>query len=233
MADLPQQNPSTALDALVTFAVKGSMAQTSAFAGRLAVALDKAAGETAAVVQAETARHAAGILRKRYQELRLLLLSSLQEMLQQAVRELVDPGPSRLERDAMDLSVSTFEAMQERVLLENLADAIDKRNAAALEEFGARIEHALGRRVSAMQHPFRAALFVSAVSKAWCQLEPDPAVHQTVLRQFQPEIFLQLDVLLQVLTRMLVAPPPVQAGPVSAADWPTSTLNSPCLALLS
>lgn len=216
MADLPQQNPSTALDALVTFAVKGSMAQTSAFAGRLAVALDKAAGETADVVQAETARHAAGILRKRYQELRLLLLSSLQEMLQQAVRELVDPGPSRLERDAMDLSVSTFEAMQERVLLENLADAIDKRNAAALEEFGARIEHALGRRVSAMQHPFRAALFVSAVSKAWCQLEPDPAVHQTVLRQFQPEIFLQLDVLLQVLTRMLVAPPPVQAASISS-----------------
>lgn len=211
MADLLQQNPGTALDALVTLAVKGSMAQTSAFAGRLAIALDKAAGETADAVQAEIARHAAEILRKRHPELRLLFLSTLQETLQQAVRELADPCPSRLERDAMDLSVSTFEAMQEKVLLENLADAIDKCNAAALEELGVRIEYVLGRRVGAAQHPFRAAFFVAAVSKAWRQLEPDPAIHQVVLRQLRPEIFLQLDALLQALTRMLAAPPPTQA----------------------
>lgn len=221
MTDLPQQNPGTALDALVTLAVKGSMAQTSAFAGRLAVALDKAADETEDALQAKASRYAAEILRKRHPELRLLLLSTLEEMLQQAVRKLVDPGILRLEHDAMDLSVSTFEAMQEKVLLENLADAIDKRNVAALEELGARIEHALGRRVSVAQHPFRAALFVSAVSKAWRRLEPNLVVHQVVLRQFQPEIFLQLDALLQALTRMLAPPPP--SPPSQTASVPAES----------
>lgn len=207
MTEFPQQNPATALDTLVTLAVRGSMAQVDAFVGRLAGALDKVAGETADIGLAEAARQATGILRKRRSEFRLLLLPSLQETLQQAVRELVDPGLSRLERDAMDLSVSTFEAMQEKVLLENLADAIDKRNAAALEELGVRMEHALGRRVGAVQHPFRAAFFVSAVSDAWRRLEPNAAVHRAMLKQLQPEVFLQFDVLLQVLIKMLVAPP--------------------------
>jgi len=222
MTDLPQQNSAAALDTLVTLAVRVSMAQAEAFAGRLAGALDKTAREAVDSGLAEAARQAIGILRKRHSEFRLLLLSSLQETLQQAVRGLVDPALSRLERNAMDLSVSTFEAMQEKVLQENLADAIDKRNAAALEELGVRIEYALGRRVGAMQHPFRAALFISAVSDAWRRLEPDSAVHRVMLQQLRPEVFLQLDVLLQVLNRMLAAPPPAQA-----ADTPAKPIMKP------
>lgn len=194
------------LDALAALTLKGVQGQAEAFTARLQQALDAAIDNASDIEQQEAVRHAAATLRKKPREFQRLLLTSLQGTLRQAVEELADPQVSALERGAMDLSASTFEAMQDKVLLENLADAIDKRNAVALDALGLRIARVLGREAGALTNPFRAANFLSAAAEAWRRFDFDAVAGREVLRQFQPEVFLQLDVLLQSLNQAVAAP---------------------------
>ena len=211
-ATRPEPPGAPELDALVALARKGAQGQAEAFTARLQQALDAAIDNASDIEQQEAARHAATALRKKPREFQRLLATSLQESLRQAIGVLVDSGVSPLESGAMDLSASTFEAMQDKVLLENLAGAIDKLNAAALDALGPRIGLLLGREPGAAAHPFRAATFLSAALDAWRRFDFDAAACRAVLRQFRPEVFLQLDIVLESLNQMLAAAAPQDAG---------------------
>lgn len=211
-ATRPDPPGASELDALAALALKNAQSQAEAFTTRLQQALEAAIESAPDIEQQEAARHAAAALRKKPREYQRLLASSLQEGLRQAVGALVESGVSPLERGAMDLSAATFEAMQEKVLLENLAGAIDKGNATALDALGVRIGVLLGRELGTAANPFRAATFLSAALGAWQRFDFDPAASRAVLRQFRPEVFLQLDALLQSLNQLVAASAPQDTG---------------------
>lgn len=211
--------PETVLPRLVALTLKAVMSQGEAFVTRLAGAMEQTVAASNDAEQVESAQRALAVLRRHRKAFLQQTVQLLELGLASAMRVILDPGLSRLQRDAMDLSASTFEAMQDKVLLENLADAIDKRNASALDDLTSRLSRALRlEEINSAQNPFRAGVFLDAVSTAWAVVDPEPdsgnAGHGTgaaspavtrrmMLRHLRPDVFLQLDTLLQALAQLL------------------------------
>ncbi|NEX64380.1 DUF1631 family protein [Noviherbaspirillum galbum] len=199
--------PDAVLPRLVALALKAVAAQSDAFLARLAGVLAHTASAGKDADQARHAAHAGEVLGARGKLFQQRMLQALERGLASAMRAILDPGLSRLRRDALDLSASTFEAMQDKVLLENLADAIDKRHAASLDGLTLRLGQVLRTdELGSAQNPFRAAVFLEAVADAWTDVDPDPAGRRIMLRHLRPEVFLQLDPLLQALCQLMPLP---------------------------
>jgi hypothetical protein len=204
---LAPPRPETVLPKLVALALKAVASQADTFTARLVSAMEHTVAASNDEEQVEGARHALAVLRKQKKAFLQHILQHLELGLASAMRVILDPGLSRLQRDAMDLSAATFEAMQDKVLLENLADAIDKRNALLLDNLTGRLARALQLdEINSAQNPFRAGIFLDAVSAAWTAIDPDAAGRRLMLRHLRPEVFLQLDTLLQALAQLLSAP---------------------------
>jgi hypothetical protein len=236
--------PETVLPRLVALTLKAVTSQGAAFAGRLAGAMEHTVAASNDAEQVESAQRALAVLHKHKKAFLQQTVQLLELGLASAMRVILDPGLPRLQRDAMDLSASTFEAMQDKVLLENLADAIDKRNASALDNLTGRLSRALQlEEINSAQNPFRAGVFLEAVSAAWTAVDPesDPryagkandatpaapaadagspaATRRMMLRHLRPDVFLQLDMLLQGLAQTL-SPGMEEAPARKAAEAP-------------
>jgi hypothetical protein len=233
--------PETVLPRLVALALKAVTSQGAAFVERLAGAMEHTVTASNDAEQVESAQRALAVLHKHKKAFLQQTVQLLELGLASAMRVILDPGLSRLQRDAMDLSASTFEAMQDKVLLENLADAIDKRNASALDNLTGRLSRALQlEEINSAQNPFRAGVFLEAVSAAWTAVDPEPdprnatramdatgatgasspaATRRMMLRHLRPDVFLQLDMLLQALAQLL-SPGMEEAPSKKAAEAP-------------
>jgi len=197
------------LQALIALALQRVAMQADAFIARLAAALQAAdAGEPGMQASLRLSEDRAAF--------QGLLLASLQGLLQREVRALDRPDPDELAHAAMDLSLGSFEAMQNKVALDNLSQAIDAANRQALDMLGRRIAHLLRRETIGLAHnPFRSALFLSAVSDALNKFDANAQNLSLMLRRLRPDTFLQLGPILEELNEALNARGivPEAAGP--------------------
>ncbi len=203
------------LHALAFTALRLSAGQFDAFTTRLCDAL--ASGISAAAPgEAEPARRAADHLNRQRTTFHRLLAESLQESLLQAAEATGVRGESRLECGAMDLSLTDFAAMERKVLLDNLSQAIDAANADILAVLGMRIAYWLrpeqagdganpgaSPATNPATNPFRAEIFLKAFGNAWSKFDMDSATQRIVLQQLHPEVFLQCGPILQALNQEL------------------------------
>lgn len=191
---------------LASLACRQASAQLEPFVARLSDALLKLATQTVRSDDAGLGRNALQHLERNTVTFHRLVASCLTELLVQEITAIENPQSSRLEQDAMDLSLVTFEAMEHKVLLDNLAQALDAANADTLSSLNIRIARLLQRQeISTAQNPFRPAVFLKAVSDAWSKFDLNAASHLLVMRQMRPEIFLQLESVLQALNDVLIA----------------------------
>jgi hypothetical protein len=106
---------------------------------------------------------------------------------------------------AADLSLVSFEEMENKVLLNNFTQALEKDVADPLGALNLRLGWLLQREdFSTSTNPFRPGVFVQAVYQAWCEIDEVPASRQVLLRMLGPELFLPLMSILQQLNEALV-----------------------------
>lgn len=193
------------LRSLTSLACTQAIAQLEPFVARLSDALLKLATQTVRSDDAGLGRDALQHLERNTVTFHRLVTSCLAELLTQEIAAIEHPQESRLEQDAIDLSLVTFEAMEHKVLLDNLAQALDAATADTLRSLNIRIAYLLQREeIGTAQNPFRPAVFLQAVSDAWGKFDLNTASHMLVMRQMRPELFLQLEPVLQALNDALI-----------------------------
>ncbi len=194
------------LHKLVFTALRLGIEQLDRFSFRLIDALEQYAAQEHAPADAATGRQAAEHLKQHRATFHRLINDSLQQALLRAVQLVGAEGASRLESGAMDLSLLSFDAMERKVLIDNLSQAIDAPHADALAALGMRIADWMqSDRISVAHNPFRAEIFLRAVADAWSKFDPERASLRVVLLQLQTDVFLQLDGVLHALNQELIA----------------------------
>ena len=193
------------LHTLAFTALRLCVAQLDAFSTRLADALDQAATQ-AGSTEADLLRHAHEHLSRHRATFHRLAADSLQQELLRAVQSAGEHLSAGLENGAMDLSLITFEAMERKVLLDNLSQTLDAGCADLLAVLNMRISHWLDtEEIGAAHNPFRSQVFLKAVSDAWSKFDLQGAAHRVVLRQLGPEVFLSLEPVLRALNQEFAA----------------------------
>jgi hypothetical protein len=203
---VPSATRVAVLKTLVSIASNQVASQLDGFVSRLADALAKLSDQGARSLDSEASLSALQHLNKNKATFHRLVSSSLTELLLQEIVSTGSQEQSNLERGAMDLSLVTFEAMEQKVLIDNLGQALHAATADALDPLNIRIAHLMQREeISVAENPFRPEIFLKAVSDAWSKFDLNGASHLVILRQMRPEIFLQLEPVLQALNAALIA----------------------------
>ncbi|HEY4540787.1 MAG TPA: DUF1631 family protein [Noviherbaspirillum sp.] len=192
------------LQLLVSVAMRNSVAALDGYTRRLGSALVEASlqaqGETALALQ-----QAAEKLSRERASFQRLFSDCLQQAFAQEAQGLFARRKSRLRNDALDLSLNSFDAMERKVALDNIAQVHDRANAELLTLLQARIAHWLERDAAGLRNPFRAELFLQAALDAWSRFEAAPEAEAVLQRQLGPDTFLPLDAILAALDEELAA----------------------------
>lgn len=179
-------------------------AQLDAFTQRLTDALAQMSHQADSTETADLALHAYSHLTQHRTTFHRLIADCLQQELLREVETAGERVASRRDSGAMDLSLLTFDAMERKVLIDNLSQALDVANADLLAVLNLRIAHWLQTdEIGAADNPFRSEVFLRAVSDAWSKFDLRGASHLLVLRQLRVDVFLQIEPILQALNREL------------------------------
>jgi hypothetical protein len=193
------------LKTLASIASTEASVQFGAFVSRLSAALFEQLDPSAQSSDDDISLNAFRHLNKNKATFHRLLSACVTDALLQEIGALDAPETSRLERDAMDLTLVTFEAMEHKVLIDNLGQALNGANTRLLDALNVRIAHLLQTEVRPAQNPFRPEVFLKAVCDAWSKFDLAKIGGRVVLRELQPEVFLQLEPILQALNDALIA----------------------------
>jgi hypothetical protein len=194
------------LHMLVFAALRMCRTQFDDFTSRLANRLTTLADEVNNPDEVSVYRDASQRLERHRTTFHRLFDDSLQQSLLQAVQEAAEHGHARMHRGAMDLSINTFEAMERKVLLDNLSQALDATDPDVLATLGLRIEHSLQAEAFGVAlNPFRSEVFLKAAADAWQKFDSNADAKDLALRQMQADVFLQLGPVWHELNQELVA----------------------------
>jgi hypothetical protein len=194
------------LHTLAFTAARLCAAQLGEFTTRVVSALSALETQDLSAEEGELCRHARAHLEGQRAAFERFVSDCLQQMLLQAVQAAVEQATARPESGAMDLSLITFEAMERKVLVDNLSQAIDRLHADVLTALSLRIAHWMqSESLGLAQNPFRSEVFLKAVAAAWSKFDALDASYRIVMRQMRPEVFLRLDEVWKALNDELVA----------------------------
>ena len=192
------------LHTLAFSALRLCAAQLDAFTLRLEEVLASRAADVAGAEDRELFSNAQRHLGAHRGTFQRLVADCLQRELMQAVHDAAEHARSGIESGAMDLSLITFDAMERKVIIDNLSQAIDRAGEEELAVLSLRIAHVLGADdIGSSRNPFRSAVFLTAAAGAWSTFDPSEATHRLVLRQMGPQVFLQLLPVWQALNQDL------------------------------
>lgn len=192
------------LHTLAFAALRLCTAQRDAFTARLEQALNSRATDATSETERVLFRAAHQYLKDHRGTFHRLVADSLQRGLMQAIQDAADDAVYGMDRGALDLSLITFEAMERRVIIDNLSQALDRTGADELAVLGLRIAYWLDvDGVGPLRNPFRAEVFLKAVADAWFTFDPKKESHRLILRQMEPAVFLELRPVWQALNQEL------------------------------
>lgn len=191
------------LQLLVSVALRHSVAALDGFTRRLGSVLTEASLQERDAMVAAVLQQAAEHLSRERASFQRLFSDCLQHALEREVKILFARPKSRLRRGALDLSLDSFEAMQRKVEVDNLAQAFDRTHAEALETVRQAIAGWLGHERPAQRNPFRAEVFLNAAMTAWERFEPRGETRAVLLRQLAPGAFIPLDGILAAVCQEL------------------------------
>jgi hypothetical protein len=154
---------------------------------------------------AQLALNAFSLLRTEAGQLRQAIDARLLVLLEDELKRF---GTDRAMPDAkqdVDLSLVSFEEMENKVLLNNLAQALEKDMADPLGGLNLRLGALLERSdFPTSANPFRPEVFIHAVYQAWCDIDEQPESRKLLLRMLGADLFLPLTPILQQMNEALV-----------------------------
>lgn len=181
------------LQSLVPVATNLVSSQLEAFASRLTQALFKVSDQNVRPEEAANSFQTYQQLKRNHTSFYRIVASQINAALAKEVSVVNTRKKFKEAGEAQDISLVTFEEMENRVLTTNLAKALEVHNADHLVALNIRIGHVLRRTpISVSQNPFRPEVFISAFLQAWQEFDSNKESQHLVLRLLQPEIFLQL-----------------------------------------
>jgi hypothetical protein len=196
----------TILQNLVSLAAVLSSQRLEDFSQRLSDALLNLSEQSVRPAEASQSFNAFNYLRADREKFECAVADRLGVLLSQEVRLLESGGKSELRPDYdMDLSLVTFEEMENKVLLGNIAQALESNISESLNALNLRIGWLVGReQMSAAENPFRAQVFVQAIYEGWCKIDASTDSRRVVLRLLSPDMFLPLDSIIDELNAALI-----------------------------
>ncbi|NDI85748.1 DUF1631 family protein [Undibacterium crateris] len=181
------------LQSLVPVATNLVSSQLEAFASRLTQALFKVSDQNVRPDEAANSFQTYQQLKRNHTSFYRIVASQINAALAKEVSVVNTRKKFKEAGEAQDISLVTFEEMENKVLTTNLAKALEVNNADHLVALNIRIGHVLRRTpISVSQNPFRPEVFISAFLQAWQEFDSNKESQHLVLRLLQPEIFLQL-----------------------------------------
>lgn len=199
-------NPALVLQSLAAIASNLTSAQLEGFAARLTDALFKISSLAVRADQAELALATGEHLKKNGPVFCRAVANRINQLLLQEVRSMQAAGHSGLDPEAKDMTLVSFDEMENKVLIGNLSRAIEVENSELLGALNLRIAQLLGREEMSVAHnPFRPVIFLQAVRDAWCELDSIVESQNLVLSQLRPDVFLTLTPILSALNDALIA----------------------------
>lgn len=197
------------LQILVSAALRTSAAALDGFTRRLGSALTEASLHMQDEAASAGLHQAAEHLSRERNAFQRLFFDRLQQELEQETQALLAKPRKRLRDDALDLSLTSLDAMQCKVAIDNHAQAFDRVNAERLGILQMRLTHWLDRdepslRNPSLRNPFRAEVFMQAAVDAWSRFETHKAARDVLLQQLSPTSFLALDMVLAAIDQELV-----------------------------
>ncbi len=181
------------LQSLVPVATNLVSSQLEAFASRLTQALFKVSDQNVRPEEAANSFQTYQQLKRNHTSFYRIVASQINAALAKEVSVVNTRKKFKEAGEAQDISLVTFEEMENKVLTTNLAKALEVNNADHLVALNIRIGHVLRRTpISVSQNPFRPEVFISAFLQAWQEFDSNKESQHLVLRLLQPEIFLQL-----------------------------------------
>ena len=193
------------LQSLVPIATNLVSSQVDAFASRLTQALFVVSDQTLRPEEAASSFLAYQLLKRNQTSFYKILTSQVNAVLTKEVSIVNTRTKNKTHAENQDISLVSFEEMENKVLTTNLSNALEVNNADQLVALNIRIGHVLRRTpISVSQNPFRPELFVTAVIQAWQEFETNKETQNLVLRLLQPDSFLHLDSVYRGLNDALV-----------------------------
>lgn len=251
-ASLPAASRIRVIENLVPVALAEVGAQMAGFTERLAEAMFRLSDQSVLPNEASLSFHAWNHLGKNSSQWQRGVLASLSHALLDEIAALERTPSSVTAQLPPDLSLVSLVDMEQRVLIGNLAQAIELDHSAALVALNIRLGRLLQREeLSIARNPFRPAVFLRAVHDAWCRFDGSGQSHRLVLRLLRPDVFIDFAPLLTALNGALIArgivpdlletyrssrspgPSPVTAGSADAAlrhkleDWLNKVADAP------
>jgi hypothetical protein len=175
------------------------------FTDQLSAAVLRLSEQSVRPVEAQHALNAFSLLRIEAGRLQHCVSTHLLELLADELKRIGSDGGPVNAAPGLDLSLVSFEEMENKVLLNNIAQALEKDVADPLGALNLRLGWLLERdEFPTSANPFRPEVFVQAIYKAWCEIDEVPASRQVLLRMLGTELFLPLTPILQQLNEALV-----------------------------
>src|SRR5690606_14354770 len=175
------------------------------FSTRLGDALLRRSEQSVRPAEAELSFNGFNYLRTKRTLFAAETVAALGAQLAQQMRQLERDGKAEPQSEDLDLSLVTFDEMENKVLLGNIAQSLEQGIAESLDARSLRLTALLDRpELAAPHNPFRPQVFVEAVYHGWRQVDPDAESHKIMLRLLGPELFLPLDAILKELNGALV-----------------------------
>lgn len=135
-----------------------------------------------------------------------LASAQLESSLQKEVEKLEHEVHGNVAINALELSLVTYEEMEQKVQIESLSRQFEQHNTEQLNALGKRLAVLTGRdNVPLAMNPFRPAVFITALNNAWSEFSDDDGARGLVLPLFSPETFLDLAPILKALNTALIA----------------------------
>jgi hypothetical protein len=174
-----------------------SAEQIEDFSEKLSHALLHLSEQSVKPAEAELGFNAFNYLRKHSSLFQRSFVERINETLAREIRLIEEGRVGKGEQDNVDLSLVTFEEMENKVLLGNVAQSLELALGDTLNALNLRIGWLLERdEMLSAENPFRPQLFVEAIYSAWRKIDPSSESHRVMLHQLGPELFLNLDSIL-------------------------------------
>jgi hypothetical protein len=182
-----------------------SAEQIEDFSEKLAHALLHLSEQSVKPAEAELSFNGFNYLRKNSSLFQRSFIERLNEALAHEIRLIEEGRVGMQEQDNADLSLVTFEEMENKVLLGNVAQSLELGLGDTLNALNLRIGWLLEREeLLTAENPFRPQLFVEAIYSAWRKIDPAPESQRVMLHQLGPDMFLQLDSIFGQLNEALM-----------------------------
>lgn len=182
-----------------------SAEQIEDFAEKLQDALLHLSEQSVKPTEADASFNGFNYLRKNFSSFQKSFIEELDRLLAEEIRLIEQNRPRTAEKDNADLSLVTFEEMENRVMLGNVAQSLELAIDDTLNALNLRIGWILGREeATTAENPFRPQVFVEAVYNSWRGIDPSPESHKVMLHLLGPDLFLPLDSILGRVNEALV-----------------------------